>query len=568
MEINERMTILEFYSLFEELSLAMTDERGMAVPRIERILIKICTGFRMSKAVTQFFRSVRHEQEGDGETLCCFDTGREGHPVLRVRVTTSTGVVATCVAYMTDDVRPLSPFEKEKAEMVMRAVLSYVSRNRLMRVVEDLTFHDQEGFHNLRYYQYRLSRCNEERRLGGKAAIHYNLRHFSLVNQEIGRKAGDVAIRSHYGSMESLVGESGTVCRLGGDNFVALCDRDKLDAVLTYLTEAPVVYDREHGSRIEVAASAGVYCIPEGFVMHDPGEIMDKIMTSSLAARSSGKASIVFYETGFAEVRERAIRIQKRFPEALRNEEFQVYYQPKVNIETGELSGAEALCRWFRGGTMIPPGDFIPVLEETTDICKLDFYMLDHVCQDIRRWLDQGRHVVRVSVNLSRRHMMDIDLLQNILRIIDRSGVPHEYIEIELTETTTDVEFRDLKRVVGGLQQAGVYTSVDDFGVGYSSLNLIREIPWNVLKVDRCFLPMEGDDLTSTRSIMFRHVVAMAKEIGLECIAEGVETKDQLDILRENHCRLAQGFFYDKPLPVEQFEERMSKRYYEGPAAT
>jgi EAL domain-containing protein (putative c-di-GMP-specific phosphodiesterase class I) len=206
--------------------------------------------------------------------------------------------------------------------------------------------------------------------------------------------------------------------------------------------------------------------------------------------------------------------------------------------------------------------EFIPILERSNDICLLDFYMLDHVCSDIRRWIDEGRRVVRVSVNLSRKHMMDVNLLNSIIEIIDRHNVPHNYIEIELTETTTDVEFRDLKRVVGGLQQSGIFTSVDDFGIGYSSLNLIRVIPWNVLKVDRSFIPPDEDDKNSTNSIMFMYVVAMAKALGLECIVEGVETLSQLKTLRENHCDLAQGYLFDRPLPVKDFEDRLNKRFY------
>ncbi|MBP5578737.1 MAG: EAL domain-containing protein, partial [Ruminococcus sp.] len=142
------------------------------------------------------------------------------------------------------------------------------------------------------------------------------------------------------------------------------------------------------------------------------------------------------------------------------------------------------------------------------------------------------------------------------------NNVPHEYIEIELTETTTDVEFRDLKRVVSSLQQKGIYTSVDDFGMGYSSLNLIRDIPWNVLKVDRSFLPMDAEGSESTRSVMFRYVVAMAKDLGLECVAEGVETSSQVKVLRDNNCVFAQGFLFDKPLPLDEFEQRMDKHFY------
>ena len=240
-----------------------------------------------------------------------------------------------------------------------------------------------------------------------------------------------------------------------------------------------------------------------------------------------------------------------------------MFYQPKIDLRTGTLAGAEALCRWFRDGQVITPDEFIPTLEMSTEICRLDFYMLEHVCRDIRRWMDEGRGVVRISVNLSRRHIMDFDLLQNLIDIIDRYGVPHEYIEIELTETTTDVEFRALKRLVTGLQAAGIYTSVDDFGVGYSSLNLIREIPWNVLKIDRSFLPTRQDDPDSARNIMFRYVTAMAKELGLACIAEGVETQSQVELLQESSCVLAQGYFFDRPLPTADFEQRLGDRCYQ-----
>ena len=195
------------------------------------------------------------------------------------------------------------------------------------------------------------------------------------------------------------------------------------------------------------------------------------------------------------------------------------------------------------------------------DICQLDFYMLDHVCRDINRWISEGRKSIRVSVNLSRKHMMNVNLLQTLLKIIDRHNIPHSCIEIELTETTTDVEFNDLKRVVRGLQKVGIYTSVDDFGIGYSSLNLIRELPWNVIKVDRSFIPVENEEKEEINSIMFKYVVAMAKELGIEVIVEGVETEYQLNILKNNNCDLAQGYFFDRPLPVNEFESKMDKPY-------
>ncbi len=157
---------------------------------------------------------------------------------------------------------------------------------------------------------------------------------------------------------------------------------------------------------------------------------------------------------------------------------------------------------------------------------------------------------------------MDIDLLDKIISVIDKYEVPHEYIEIELTETTTDVLFRDLRRVVCGLQEQGIWTAVDDFGVGYSSLNLIREIPWNVLKVDKGFVPKPDEDENSVANIMFRHVIALAHDMGMKCVIEGVESIDQLDILKKSNCYIAQGYFFDRPLPLEEYEERLDRKVY------
>jgi EAL domain-containing protein (putative c-di-GMP-specific phosphodiesterase class I) len=260
--------------------------------------------------------------------------------------------------------------------------------------------------------------------------------------------------------------------------------------------------------------------------------------------------------------KDRMKKVQTDFRNALDKEEFQVYYHPKVDIETREITGAEALCRWLKQGKIVPPMEFIPILEINTDICDLDFYMLEHVCQHIRKWLDEGRNVVRVSVNFSRKHLMDVDLLDHIISVVDKYQVPHEYIEVELTETTTDVQFRDLKRVVSGLQEQGIWTAVDDFGMGYSSLNLICDIPWNVLKVDKSFVPKDMSDAGSIMNLMFKHVISLAQDIGLECVIEGVETIDQLDVLRENHVNIAQGYFFDRPLPLEEFESRLDRKIY------
>ena len=446
MEKNENGNDMQYYILLEQLLQTMTDVSGLRMRRLYDSLGALCRMYRISKGTVRFYQGLNYEMQDKGETFVCYDSGEGGAVAHTVRIVTNVDAVVTCSVLMPDGTAPLTPEEFEKVDLIMKTVLNFVSRVRLQSVVEMLAFHDAQGFSNIRVFMKYLESCNQKEALGGRAAIHFNLRHFSLVNQEIGDRAGDVVIRNFYDGLVKLVGNTGIVCRLGGDNFVAICDTAQLDSVLRYLKGVPVCYDKDAGCRIKVSASVGVYEIPAGFVMQNPGEIMDKIISASQAARSGTGGHVAFYDDSLRARKEQIMRVQQQFPEALRNEEFRIYYQPKIDLHTGALVGAEALCRWYRGGKIIMPGAFIPTLEESTDICKLDFYMLDHACRDIRRWMDSGKSVVRISVNLSRRHMMDVDLLQTIIDIIDRNHVPHQYLEIELTETTTDVEFRALKK--------------------------------------------------------------------------------------------------------------------------
>lgn len=558
----ENNTLLDYYIQLERFLNALVSYGNNDLSEIKETLAELCKYFGVSKGVTKFYKSVVHEKSGIGEEIVCYDDGTDGVEFIKKRIVTKSMTVAKCIVYRHRDALPLSEEDTQRVTMIMDMILSFISRNRLEDIVERLTFFDDNGYRNLRSFIRYLEQLNENNDFSKRTAVHFNLRHFSLINREIGRSSGDVVIRNYFDLLEKTIGDKGLICRVGGDNFVAIFKDDILEPVLDILNGVPIVYDVNNTKRIMVSASTGVFRIPDGFIYERPDDIMDRIVSSSRAAKNGGKESIVFFDDDMIVDKEKTMQVQQLFPQAMQKGEFKVFYQPKIDIDTGEIVGAEALCRWFRDGKVIPPIDFIPILEQTTDICRLDFYMLNHVCRDIRQWLDEGRKVVRISVNLSRKHMMDIDLLERIIGIVDMNRVPHQYIEIELTETTTDVEFRDLKRVVSGLQQAGICTSVDDFGMGYSSLNLIREIPWNVLKVDKSFLPVDNDNEASTRSIMFKYVVAMAKELGLECIAEGVETRNQVQVLRDNRCLFAQGFYFDRPLPIEDFEKRLATHHY------
>ncbi len=553
-----------FFRLYEQLaSLTQIVNQKPEIPKIEAIMNEISVMLRLAKGVTHFYKNPGDEQRGIGETMCSYDIGAENiKPVHTVRFVTNLMSISTMTIYMTEDEEPLTDEELFKADLAMRTTLAFISRNRLQIIAEELAFFDDMGFRNIRSFFKFLAWNSKPGDFNGMAAIQYNLRHFALVNEEHGRAGGDMVLKNHYQHIETVIGKGGMVSRLGGDTFVCVCKQNDLPELLDYLNDAAVLAN-PNGKTANISACAGVFQIPDGYTVSVPNDIMGKIMQSYQIAKVGAQGNIVFYSDMMLSDKERAGKIQKMLPEALQNGEFHVFYQPKVNIITGELCGAEALCRWFHDGKIVPPIEFIPVLEETSDICRLDFHMLEQVCKHIRKWLDAGKKPGRISVNLSRRHMTNAQLVDIIIEIIDRYDVPHKYIEIELTETTTDVEFKDLKRVVEDLQEHGICTSVDDFGIGYSSLNLIRVVPWDVLKVDRIFVPMDNESRESARSVMFKYVIAMAKELGLECIIEGVETKAQLKMLRELGCEAVQGYLFDKPLPLDEFEKRLDMQKYD-----
>ncbi len=553
-----------FFRLYEQLaSLTQIVNQKPEIPKIEAIMNEISVMLRLAKGVTHFYKNPGDEQRGIGETMCSYDIGAENiKPVHTVRFVTNLMSISTMTIYMTEDEEPLTDEELFKADLTMRTTLAFISRNRLQIIAEELAFFDDMGFRNIRSFFKFLAWNSRPGDFNGMAAIQYNLRHFALVNEEHGRAGGDMVLKNHYQHIETVIGKGGMVSRLGGDTFVCVCKQNDLPELLDYLNDAAVLAN-PNGKTANISSCAGVFQIPDGYTVSVPNDIMGKIMQSYQIAKVGAQGNIVFYSDMMLSEKERARKIQKMLPEALQNGEFHVFYQPKVNIITGELCGAEALCRWFHDGQIVPPIEFIPVLEETSDICRLDFHMLEQVCKHIRKWLDAGKKPGRISVNLSRRHMTNAQLVDIIIEIIDRYDVPHKYIEIELTETTTDVEFKDLKRVVEDLQEHGICTSVDDFGIGYSSLNLIRVVPWDVLKVDRIFVPMDNESRESARSVMFKYVIAMAKELGLECIIEGVETKAQLKMLRELGCEAVQGYLFDKPLPLDEFEKRLDMQKYD-----
>lgn len=525
-------------------------------PQIGRALDEVCQILRVAKVDIKWYEATNGEKRKEERYIPVYECGESDEKEVYIkRETTPKGDVAVYGFYKKNDGVAWSEEESRRVSMLQKCLFAYNGRSRLALLAEQFTFRDMQlGLYNLNFFMKHTGSLIADGSIGRYGACYFNLKHFSTVNQRFGRDTGTRIMVEYIGRLQAFLDEPELVCRIGGDNFIVLFLKEKLELVVGHMEGVEIAVEDE-GDSVIVSAVAGYYMVDQP--IQQPFELMDRTSVALNVAKHSKTTDKVFYSQELLEMSNERKRIEAMFPDAIRNEEFQVYYQPKIYMKDYKLKGAEALCRWFHEGKIVPPDQFIPVLEQSKHICELDFYMLDHVCADIRRWLDAGKRVVRVSVNLSRRHMGNRHLLQKILDTIDGHGVPHEYIEIELTETTTDVGFDDLKFVVNGLRERGISTSVDDFGVGYSSFNLIREVPWNVVKIDKSFLCNIEDELSGKNRAMLKYIIAIAQELGMVTICEGVETVEQVKLLKEFGCFMAQGFYFDRPLPWELFEEKL-----------
>ncbi len=264
---------------------------------------------------------------------------------------------------------------------------------------------------------------------------------------------------------------------------------------------------------------------------------------------------IVWFNDSMKEEQVWERRIEDDMEKALENHEFQVYLQPKYSTKAEKLSAAEALVRWTHPVLgFISPGKFIPIFERNGFILQLDDYMLTEVSRLQSQWISQGKSLVPISVNVSRAHFAEENLAEHICSIVDKYKVPHEFIELELTESAFFDDKAVLLTTVRKLKGFGFKVSMDDFGAGYSSLNSLKELPLDIIKLDAEFFRSVDD--VSRSNLIVGETIALAKKLGMEIVAEGIETREQVDFLAEQNCDLIQGFYFSKPLPVSEFEER------------
>ena len=279
--------------------------------------------------------------------------------------------------------------------------------------------------------------------------------------------------------------------------------------------------------------------------------------TARMTLDDTDDTGIAFFGDKLVEDEKWIDMVTERQRDAIEKEEFTVYYQPKYDPRTDELMGAEALIRWnSKDLGFVSPGRFIPLFEKSGFITEIDHFMVSHVARDQKKWLDEGRKCVPVSVNISRAHFSETNLAEQIRDMVDKEGTPHDLIEIELTESAFFDDKKLMLSTITKLKEYGFLVSMDDFGSGYSSLNSLKDMPLDILKLDAGFF--KGDMDNERTEIVVSEAIRLAKKLNMQTVAEGVEDKEQVDFLAAEGCNMIQGYYYAKPMPKEEYEQRIN----------
>ena len=387
--------------------------------------------------------------------------------------------------------------------------------------------------------------------------VYSNIRDFKYVNDKLGRKAGDDLLRFWAEVLDDYLSDDECLGRFDGDHFVVLCKASPDEKVARdeqMLVDKVRNYFLHQGGDNRLQVCSGIYVLEtKDYAEPNVDRMIDFAREAESHARADKGDGYALYNIDQWERGKRAADIVGHLPVAIEKNEIQVWYQPQVDRKTGRVTGAEALCRWEHPKLgWVSPGEFIPLLEDANLIYMLDRYIWTRVCCDLRRWNEQGHRRV-VSVNVSRHDMEENNRLpQYMLDLAASHGVDPQQLHVEITETAYADHPETLVKATEEFQGLGFRVEMDDFGSGYSSLNMLKEILVDRVKLDLRFLTESGDP--ERGRIIISHVIRMVNELGMELIAEGVETTEQADFLMARGCSEMQGYRFHRPMCVTDFE--------------
>ncbi len=424
------------------------------------------------------------------------------------------------------------------------------------------------------HLQAEVDRCS--RNSTSLAVMFLDLDNFKMVNDQLGHDAGDDLVCEVARRLEKTVRgfdlsgqhfESGVrsgedlVARMGGDEFMLVVsdleDANMAAVIAERVRQAILAPVDLLGTGIKIGVSIGISMFPENGASAE--ELTVKADLAMYEAKNSGKNMYRFFSTELEEAARLDAEIETALRHAVENDDLEMYYQPKYDIKSGQIIGAEALVRWQHAELgFVSPARFVPLAENSDLIYELDEWVMRNVCKQVKTWHDSGRHVVPVAINVSAKQAAHSGLFEKVKAILEDSELPPYSIEIEITETSALADMGTVAENIRRLKELSVTVALDDFGAGHSSLSLLKYCKIDTLKIDRGFISELNQE--GTRTTIISGVIAMAQVLKLAVVAEGVEETEQLAELRKMGCNYAQGYLFAKPMPADQFETFMLQK--------
>ena len=385
------------------------------------------------------------------------------------------------------------------------------------------------------------------------ALLFVDLDRFKHINDSLGHEAGDLVLSEVSTRMKSVLRESDIIARLGGDEFTVILDDVSnilvvevvARKILDELSKAIIYKEKE----VYTGCSIGISRFPEdGFVR---SELLSCADSAMYHAKQTGRNRYSFYSEDIGESSNKYIQLSQDLKRAVERNEFELYYQPKVDMQTREIVGAEALIRWSKPGQgLVPPSEFIPVLEEMGLMVEVGEWVIFEACQAVKTWMELGYNPGKIAVNLSERQFGSDSLLDSTARALKESGIPSSKIEFEITESLMMSDSELTMKILNGIKGFGIDIAMDDFGTGYSSLAYLKIFPIDILKIDRVFVRDITEDPNDAAIV--DAIIAMAKQLKLTTVAEGIETEEQYEFLCARGCEIGQGYLFSKPVSFDE----------------
>nr|UWI51925.1 EAL domain-containing protein [Clostridioides difficile] len=432
-------------------------------------------------------------------------------------------------------------------------VILYIlySKAKSQKTIEKIAYTDLvTGYSNWRKFESDATNLlNKASQNDKHAMVIFDIDKFKAINDIYGHKKGNSILKDIADTLNKITCNNETFARVSSDNFNVLLKYNTKEDIINTIKKIII-------SNNFVNLSFGIYEIKDKNL---PISVYsDRASLAKLSIKNNRDINFAFFND---ELRDKLLledKIEKEMEYALENNQFVMYLQPKYNIKSDKFCGSEALVRWkYTEKEFIYPSDFIPIFEKNGFITKVDMYILEQACKEIRTLFNKGISPLPISVNFSRVDFFKKDFITKIVNICDKYKIPYSLIEIEITESSMFGDTDTLFEVSRRLQDIGFILSMDDFGSGYSSVNMLKNIPLNVIKLDRGFFI---DDKNIDKSqIVIKSIVSLIKQLGIRVVAEGIETKSQVEMLREANCDIIQGYYFSKPLPVKEFEKLVYK---------